>query len=35
MQPNQDWKQIVSYLQKSSVNDSFPSVKAFEIEMSK
>lgn len=33
MQPNQDSKQMVSYLLELSVNDSFSSVKAFEIEL--
>lgn len=35
MQPNQDSKQMVSYLQELSVDDSFSSVKALKIEMSK
>ena len=35
MQPNQDAKQMVPNLQELSMNDSFYSVKAFEIETSK
>lgn len=34
MQPNEELKQMESYRQELSVNDSFSRVKAFEIEMS-